>query len=125
MWARTLEVALAGWLAISPFVFRYGAGQEFLFANDWIAAFLVGTFALFSWVYRFRYAHLLTLVVATWLILRGWVATRTGETPPSQNHIITGLLLFMFAVIPNRATLPPTSWQRRFEDRGNEGADPG
>jgi hypothetical protein len=36
--------------------------------------------------------------------------------PTEQNHILVGLLLVLFAIIPNEASQPPKAWEE-FEER--------
>ena len=113
MWARDVEVMLACWLAISPLVFRQDAGP-WLWWNDLICAGLVLVLALLSYVRGFGRAHILILLVVAWLIGHGWWTGWSGEpTPTSQNHIITGLLLAMIAIVPSHALDPPRAWRER------------
>lgn len=120
MWARDLEIALACWLALSPFVFRHDPQSWTLFANDFACAAWIVTFALLSYVHRLRKAHLLQLVAAFWLVGWGWAQTRAhGEMPASQNHIVVGMLLAMLAIIPSRASLPPERWRRFYGEDGS------
>lgn len=110
MWARVVEFMLACWLAASPFIFSHSADATVLWISDYACATLVGTFALISYWRPMRHAHLLTLAVALWMVGFG----RLGESAPLsagfQNNMITGLLLLMFAIIPNDAFHPPKAW---------------
>jgi hypothetical protein len=56
--------------------------------------------------------HFFTALLALWLIGVGYLAASRPGPPGAQNEIITGLLLLMFAVIPNEADLPPEPWRR-------------
>jgi len=110
MWPRVVEFMLGCWLAISPFVFRHGPSDTLYWVADFLAATLVIVLALISYWKPARRAHLLIIVVATGMILYG----RFGGSHPLdaalQNHIVTGLLLLMFAIIPNEAFQPPLGW---------------
>jgi hypothetical protein len=119
MWARVVEFMLGCWLAVSPFIFRHAAENTTLWATDWIAACLVITFALLSYWPPLKRIHLLTAVVALALVAIGRLAA--WEPPPgSQNQIIVGLLLLMFALVPSHATQPPEAWRTQLE-RGASG----
>lgn len=111
MWSRVIEFMLACWLAVSPFVFQHADDALVLWTSDFAVATLVATLALISYWRPTRYAHLLIIPPALWLIGFG----RFGPPPllpGMQNDIVVGLLLLMFAIVPNRATLPPHAWFR-------------
>lgn len=112
MWPRNVEVMLALWLAISPFIFNIPARHTGVWTVDLAAASLIFMFSLASYWRPMRRAHLGTAAVAVVVLLYGFVQARPV---PSwhQNHILVGILLIMFAIIPSRATLPPRPWQRR------------
>lgn len=112
MWSRVVEIMLGCWLLISPFIFQYSDNEPSLWINDFICGTAVIVFGLLSYWRRARHAHLMTLVVGTWLIAFAyWIGF--GDPPPaSQNHALLGLLLLMFAVIPNDATRPPEDWKQ-------------
>lgn len=119
MWARVVECMLGCWLAISPFVFAHGEQTE-LWVVDFIGASAVIALALLSYWPPLRYAHLATTAVALGLILFGWLSGGITSGPAYQNHIVLGLLLLMFALVPNHASQPPISWHapRHVKDAG-------
>lgn len=110
MWARVVEFMLGCWLAVSPFIFAHPSGSSMLWATDWIAACLVIAFALLSYWHPLRHAHLLTAIVACGLVAIGRFSTPVPLSPGLQNEIVVGLLLLMFAVVPNHASRPPEAW---------------
>lgn len=113
MWARNLELALGLWLALSPFVFAHPQDASFLWANDLGCAAALVVLALVSYWPRARRAHLAELVVAVWLVRVGWLRAWHGPaTPASQNQILVGLLVALFAIVPCRASEPPPGWRR-------------
>ena len=112
MWARVIEAMLGVWLIISPFVFRHPSDATALWTSDLVSGSAVITLALLSYWEPTRHAHVLLLVVATWLIGFGRFWSATPLPPGQQNDIVIGLLLLMFAIIPNQATLPPRAWFR-------------
>jgi hypothetical protein len=111
MWPRNVEIMLALWLSLSPFVFRIPAGHTGVWAVDLGAAVLIMVFSLASYWRPLRRAYLGTLAVGLGLAIYGLVQSRP---PPSwhQNHILVGLLLAMFAILPSPASAPPRSGRR-------------
>lgn len=109
MWGRVLEVAIAVWLALSPFIFRAQESATLVWI-DCFTALAIAVLAALSYWPPTRYAHLLTLVIALALVVFG----RFVEIPPppeQQNHIVIGLLLLMISLIPNHASIPPMPWR--------------
>ena len=110
MWARTAEAALACWLAVSPFIFQHAADDTYLWANDFISAFLVFLFAVMSWWPPTRHAHVLNLAMGCWLAGAPFVFSPHPPPPAFQNHVMVGLILLIFAIVPNDAELPSRRW---------------
>lgn len=114
MWARVVEFMLGCWLAVSPFVF--GHGEDWMpWIADFSAALLVMTLAMLSYWTPTRHAHFGIAVVALTMIGFGRWAGGAEVPPAFQNHIVIGLLLLMFAIIPNHASHPPRSWYESSE----------
>lgn len=109
MWARVVEFILGCWLAVSPFVFRHGDTTLF-WAADFVAASAVISLALLSYWPPLRHIHLAIAIVAAVMILFGRFASGVAPGPGFQNHIVVGLLLLMFALVPNNASQPPNTW---------------
>jgi hypothetical protein len=123
MWARVIEVLLACWLAVSPFLFRHAPAETFLWITDLSCAVIIALFSLLSYRPRWEKTHLLNLAVAGWLIGTGFLVAESPPPPAIQNHVVIGLLLLMFAVIPSHAERPPRSWQE-FYKNGQEAVEP-
>ena len=126
MWARTVEVLLGCWLALSPFIFRHPAEVRSWWVNDWAGGLAIVSFALLSLWPRTRRAHLLNLAVAAWLCFRAYFGASGALPPALQNELLTGLWLAMLALIPVEAFLPPAAWRAFYAsaqaERGNDGA---
>ena len=105
---------LAVWLTISPFIFRYGAEDRFLWFNDYICALLIVLFALLSHMVRFEKMHLLTLAVAGWLIAVAYAQGNPPPPAPYQNYMVIGLLLIIFSILPSHANEPPRKWKEYY-----------
>jgi hypothetical protein len=110
MWARDVEFMLGCWLAASPFIFRHAKDAMLLWITDFTSAALVCTLAVLSYWRPTRHAHLLTILVALWLVGFGRFGAAAPLPPGMQNEIAVGLLLLMFVIIPNRASQPPAAW---------------
>ena len=116
MWPRVSEFVMGCWLITCPVQFVHGGNPTAIWIHDILFGAAICLLALLSFSRRFRHAHLATGLLAAWLILEPFL-----ESPPApaglQNHILLGLTLLMFAIIPNQANLPPESWRTR-EFRG-------
>jgi len=111
MWSRVCEFFLGCWLMMSPFIFRHADEASQFWINDLTAGGIVALLGLLSFWHPLRNAHLLILAVAAWLIGFAYWWGLGDATAASQNHLVIGLCLAMFAIIPNQATLPATDWQ--------------
>jgi hypothetical protein len=79
-----------------------------------VCAAIVIALALAAHWRPLRRVHLLLLPVAVWLVTAGWWQTHgAGVHPPPayQNHILLGLLLAMFAIVPSEASTIPETWR--------------
>lgn len=110
MWSRVVEFMLGCWLAASPFIFGHPADDLSLWIMDWICAVLVISFSVLSYWTPLRHIHLATGLLALVMIAYGRLASPTDVIPALQNHIVVGLLLLMFALVPNQAGRPPRRW---------------
>lgn len=110
MWARVVEVMLACWLAMSPFIFEYQDDLTLYWANDFVCATLISLFAFLSLSRRFDMLHLASLAVAVWLIGVACLAAPSPPPPRLQNYVVMGLLIAMIAIIPTRSGTPPQKW---------------
>src|SRR6056297_3661531 len=108
MWPRVVEIMTACWLALSPFIFRTQSDEVIVWADSLIALAIWILSGVSYWP-RARSAHLAIIPLALGLILWGRLAEPAPPAPIHQNHIVVGLFLLMIAVIPSRASDPPTS----------------
>ena len=112
MWPRTLEVMLAGWLAMSPFIFRHPIDAPQLWWNDFGCAALIAAASLCAFWGCARRAHLLNVLIAFWLLGFSYLSIADPASPAAQNGIVVGLILLMLAIIPSESTLPPKPWRQ-------------
>jgi hypothetical protein len=106
MWARVSEVVLGCWLALCPFVFAHRE-RWFIDVGTGLAVALL---ALLSFSRPLRHAHLGTGLLAAGLLLHSYLLP-TPVPEGVQHHILLGLTLMVFSIIPNHANLPPESWR--------------
>ena len=117
MWARIVEVMIAIWLALSPFIFHHPAEERVLWMNDFICACFVALFALLSFWHPLRKIHLITLVLAFWLWGLGYGDFPEKASAAAQNSVVIGLLLFMLAIVPSHSQRPSFPWQKFIEKK--------
>lgn len=110
MWARHVEMMLGLWLAASVFVFAVPEQALAVWIVDLVGAALVIALAGLCYWKPTRRAHLGILVVALGLMLYAFVQPRPLAAW-QQNHLLTGMLLAMFALVPSEASLPPAGWR--------------
>lgn len=102
------------WLLASPLVFGTNAvGGQGAAAFDHIAGLLVVVLALLSLSKRTGWAHFLTLAVAAVLVLPSYL---TPFPAPAyiQNRIAVGLVLTIFAIIPNNVEQTSQALQKYY-----------
>lgn len=113
MWPRLVEGALGVWLLVSPWVL--GTPEAALLRAGGIDLIPVaGGLALVGLTlaaFRFRNARLGVLVVGVALIAFNWLAYPRPGPASAQNGIAVGLLVCLFAIIPNDADRPPVGWR--------------
>jgi len=113
MWARICEVHLGAWLVLSPLVFR---GTDRVEQFVWIviaSGTAVTALALLSFSRRFAWAHLVAFALAIGLALFGYFGYERPGPPAAENLITTALLLMLFTIVPNDASVPPPAWRER------------
>lgn len=112
MWPRVVEMMLAAWLSVSPFVFPPKAGEEGRTYLEYAAAILMVTLASIACTDRGERLRWGNALIALVLIVMGYPR---GDGA-GQNYLMVGLIVLMTAVIPSRATDPPARWRERLED---------
>ena len=117
MWVRVIETMLGLWLVLSPFIFGHYPAHQALWQNDFACGVAIVLLALGSFWPPLRHLHLLSLLVAGWLIGFGYVYGGYPAPPGAQNDIFLGLTLLLFAIIPNEANKPSRSWRRYYQQK--------
>ena len=111
MWPRVVEIMLGAWLVIGPFVFRdtpdvHRYTMSMVLSGALIA--MASTLAFWSPAAGARY---ITLLTSLWLMGHGYFAAARPGPPAAQNELLTGLLILLFAVLPNDINRPPEAWR--------------
>jgi hypothetical protein len=101
MWARQLELTLAVWLLVSPFVFGH-AGDTAWWATDLLCGYGVAIVSLLPRWSPLRRAHLLNLPIGCWLIVFGWLR---APAPAALNELAVGLCVATLSLVPARERL--------------------
>lgn len=109
MWPRWIELLLAGWLLLAPFVVDAGTG--YALSHFATGAAVAAAAALALWR-RSEAARAVIAIAALWLVAHGYLAAPRPGPLAAQNEIVVGLTLLMFVVIPNEANAPPKPWRR-------------
>ena len=111
MWPRVVEIMFGCWLLASPFIFQDSYDRTAWWINDYVCVLLIWIFAFSSFHPKLKAARIGNIAVGLWLIAFGWFWGHPSP-PPMQNDISVGLLLAMFAIIPNNINEPPAAWRR-------------
>lgn len=122
MWGRIAEIILGLWLLLSPLIWGHYPSEPALWRSDVISgAAVIGLAVLSFWPFRLlgflRYAHVMSLLIACWVVGFGYFYGGHPAAPGYQNDILTGLTLPLFAIIPNHAIRPPISWRRYYQQQ--------
>ena len=111
MWPRNIELMLGIWLWISPFVFAYAPEVRDPWVNAYLSGFLVVLFSCLAYWEPARYARFGTLLVGLWLTGNAYLGAPYPAPGALQNEFLTGILLAMFAIIPDDCAAPPRPWR--------------
>ena len=109
MWPRVVEVMLGAWLVITPFVFRGTEGIDRYAANAVISGTIIIVASLMAFWRRAGWMCYVTLAASLWVAAHGYVAAVRPGPPAAQNEIMVGLLLLLFAILPNDVNRPPST----------------
>ncbi|HVL69785.1 MAG TPA: hypothetical protein VM364_21180 [Vicinamibacterales bacterium] len=112
MWPRVVEVMLGAWLLVSPFVFRGTPQVEAYVLPTVGAGVAIVAASLLSFWHRAAHARFVTLAASLWLMLHGYFSAVRPGPPPAQNELTVGMLLLLFAILPNETNQPPHPWRR-------------
>ena len=112
MWPRVVEVMFGAWLVIVPFVFRGTPEIDRFVVNAIVTGSIIIVASLASFWPPAGWARFVTLGASLWLVGHGYFAAVRPGPPAAQNEIMVGLLLLLFAILPNETNRPPLGWRR-------------
>lgn len=112
MWPRVVEIMLGCWLVLSPFIFGHSGERPAWWINDISCGTAIIILALVSHWNPLKRIHLVSAIVALWLIGFAYFSSPYPTPPAMQNDIVLGLLVAMFAILPSEVHQPPNSWRR-------------
>lgn len=115
MWARVCEFMIACWLMMSPFIFGHTKDDYLYWVTDLGAASAIMVLSMISYWSRMKHAHLAIAVIGLVVAAVGRFTDPSHVPPAGQNEILTGLLLLMFAIVPNHAGQPTPHWRPESE----------
>lgn len=113
MWPRVTELMLGVWLIIGPFVFRGTQEMERYIWSMVVSGAVVVVASLLSFWGATSQARFATLLASLWLAGHGYFAAVRPGPPAAQNELTVGLLLLLFAILPNETNRPPVAWRER------------
>lgn len=113
MWPRVIEGMLGAWLLVSPFVFRNTEASTDYTLSVVASGTIVTIASLLSFWRPARYARFLTLTVSVWLTMHGYFSAVRPGPPAAQNELVVGLILVLFAIMPNDTNDVPEPWRAR------------
>ena len=111
MWPRVTEVLLGCWLLVTPFVFRGTDGVADYVFNAVFSGSIIIVASLLSFWQPARHARFLTLAASIWLALHGYFSAPRPGPPAAHNEITIGLILLLFALMPNEVNDVPEPWR--------------
>lgn len=111
-WQDWLNLVLACWLFISPWVLGFAPGGADAAAgaawNCWIFAIVIGVFSVAALVRPRPWEEWINLLSGVWLFISPWLIGFSGSTPALWNALIVGALVFIAATW-DLTTLPQTA----------------
>jgi hypothetical protein len=113
MWPRVVEIMLGAWLVIGPLVFRGTPELERYTLSMVVSGALVAIASTVAFWSPAAGARCVTLLTSLWLMGHGYFAAVRPGPPAAQNELLTGLILLLFAVLPNEINRPPEPWRKR------------
>ena len=113
MWPRVAEVALGCWLLLMPLVFRETPGVDGYATSALVSGGIIAIASLASVWRPARFARFGTLAVSIWLMLHGYFSAPRPGPPAAQNEVVVGLIVALFAILPNETNDIPTPWRTR------------
>lgn len=109
MWAPTSCVFFGLWLMASPLIFHIPDEYSRIWWSEIVLGSLIIFFGLLSCSRKWEAVRFINCAIAAISVLYGYFFFPHPRLPIAQNHILIGLLLLMFSIIPLWPSFPPPS----------------
>lgn len=116
MWARITEILLGIWMLISRFFFSY-ENLPITPLSDLIVGICLIIPASLSFIPRLNKLHLLEFFPLIWLFYVPFSYPTPFLPFALQNYVVVALLIFMFVIIPSRASDHPRPWEKFLKEK--------
>ena len=97
LWSNWLNLILAAWLFISPWVVTAPAAGAWAW-NAWIVGIVVGALSIAALVQRSEWEDWFNLVLGVWLFISPWFFGYAGQQGAAWDSYIVGILFFVIGI---------------------------
>lgn len=114
LWQDWVNLILAAWLFISPWVLRFAAPNGLAAWDAWIFAVVVGVLSIAALARNQSWEEWINLLVGVWLFFSPWILGFAGMPVVMWNFLIVGALMFVLAIWDlNAASAAPEAFGHR------------
>lgn len=97
IWSNWLNLILAAWLFVSPWVVAAPAVGAWAW-NAWVVAVVVGVLSIAALLQRTEWEDWINLVLGAWLFFSPWIYGYTGAQQAAWDSYIVGILFFVIGI---------------------------
>jgi hypothetical protein len=96
-WPNWLNVLLAIWLFISPWVLQYAAVQTAAW-NAWVVAIVIAALSIGALARLAQWEEWVNLALGIWLILSPWILGFSANANAMGNAVVVGIICAILAI---------------------------
>jgi hypothetical protein len=96
-WPNWLNVLLAIWLFISPWVLQYAAVGTAAW-NAWVVAIVIAALSIAALAKLAQWEEWVNLALGVWLILSPWILGFSANANAMGNAVIVGIICAILAI---------------------------
>jgi len=96
-WPNWLNVLLAIWLFISPWVLQYAAVETAAW-NAWVVAIAIAALSIAALARLAQWEEWVNLALGVWLILSPWILGFSANANAMGNAVIVGIICAILAI---------------------------
>jgi hypothetical protein len=96
-WPNWLNVLLAIWLFISPWVLRYAAVETAAW-NAWVVAIVIAALSIAALARLAQWEEWVNLALGVWLIVSPWILGFSANANAMGNAVIVGIICAILAI---------------------------